>query len=348
MPNGEFFTDYGQRLGMVRWRIEKLALVLGLPIPFLLPFVLESGDVSLLASVYITAIAVLGLNVIVGYTGEIVLAQGAFMAIGAYTASQLFGVGFGLVPAAIGGGLMTAFIALIFGLPAARVKGFYIAISTLALQFIADWFFQNADLEWIHGGSLQYFPQEIGLFADALIITPGNSFYWVCLVALIVFAVLSINIKRTALGRMFRATNDNDLAAEVLGVNVLRMKLLAFVIGGFMIGVAGAFWGFYISVISPEFFDLSITLDHYIMLFLGGIGTVWGAIIGTGVITFFTEFLRTLIPFLGTFLPLSNVAPLKQVVYGMLIIVVLIFEPRGIMSILGSIKEYLRNWPYAY
>jgi branched-chain amino acid transport system permease protein len=348
VPNGEYFTDYGQRLGLVRWRIEKVALLLGLPVPFLLPFVLNSGDVGLLTSIFITAIAVLGLNVIVGYAGEIVLAQGAFMAIGGYTANQILGYGVGLIPAALAGGLMTALVALAFGLPAARVKGFYIAISTLALQFIAEWFFQNADLAWLHGGGLQYYPSELGLVGGMVMVAPGNSLYWVSLASFLVFAVVSFNLRRTSLGRMFRAVNDNDLAAEVLGVDVLRMKLLAFLIGGFMIGFSGALWGFYLSVLSPEFFTLDVTLNHYIMLFLGGIGTVWGAILGTGLITFATELLRELVPYFGAFLPLSNVAPLKQVVFGVLIIVVLILEPKGLMSILSSVKEYLRSWPYAY
>ena len=379
MPSGEFFTSYEAREGLFRWRIQRIALVLALPIPFALPFVLGSGRISLFTQMYIVAISVLGLNVILGYAGEIVLAQGAFMMIGAYTASRLLeanagllpallagglmvaavAVAFmmigaytasrllevdaGLLPAILGGGFMVALVAVAFGLPSFRVKGFYIAITTLALQFIAEWFFNNDQLSWIHGGTQQIFPAEIGLVGTMLPISTRPDLYYLSLVLLLLFALLSLNLSRTSYGRVFRAVHENDLAAGVLGVNVFKNKLLAFAIGGFMIGVSGGLFGYYIGFVDPGFFGLNRTLEQYVMLLFGGLGRVWGALIGVGVVTFILEFLRN---FLQANFPQAT--SLVSVFFGVIIIVVLAVEPKGVLAALGQLKEYLRNWPYAH
>jgi len=350
MPCGEYFTSFNERMSLVRWRIEKVALIFGV-IPLAAPFVLSPGQVSLLTGIFITAIAVLGLNVILGYAGEIVLAQGAFMAIGAYTTSQLLGTGIGLLPSMIGGGLIAALIAIIFGLPSFRVKGFYIAITTLALQFISEWFFQTSRFDWLHGGSQQTMPYEAALVGDMLMISSeGMSIYFFAFALLVLFALASFNISRTAIGRAFRAVHNNDLAAAVLGIDVYKNKLMAFGIGGFIIGFAGGVWGFYLGFVSAEFFTLELTIDHYVMLLFGGLGYVWGAILGTGVVTILLEVLRGFVPILSDIIPGLGVSvgPIRLVVFGIVIIAVLAIEPKGLMAALGKIKEYLRKWPYAY
>lgn len=343
MPSGEFFTSYEAREGLFRWRIQRIALVLALPIPFVLPFVLESGRISLFSQMYIFAIAVLGLNVILGYAGEIVLAQGAFMMIGAYTTAQLLGMDVGFLPAIFVGGVMVALVAVAFGLPSFRVKGFYIAITTLALQFIAEWFFNNGQMAWIHGGTQQTFPATVGLVGTAFPLSSRQDLYYLSLVLLLLFALLSLNLSRTSYGRVFRAIHENDLAAGVLGVNVFKNKLLAFAIGGFMIGVSGGLFGYYIGFVDPGFFGLNRTLEQYVMLLFGGLGRVWGALIGVGVVTFILEFLRN---FLQANFP--NATSLVSVFFGVIIIVVLAVEPKGVLAALGQLKEYLRNWPYAH
>ncbi|MEF8789316.1 MAG: branched-chain amino acid ABC transporter permease [Haloarculaceae archaeon] len=344
MPCGEYFTDYTSRQGLFRWRTQRIALLLGLPVPFLVPFLFGGGTVSLLSQAYIFAIAVLGLNVILGYAGEIVLAQGAFMAIGAYTASRLLGTGVGLLPAMVVGGLVTATVAVAFGLPSFRVKGFYIAISTLALQFIAvDWFFQNDRAAWIHGGTQQTVPVDVGLVGPFLTVGGDTAVYYVALVMVGLFALLSLNLSRTGIGRTFRAVHENDLAAAVLGVNVFRNKLFAFAIGGFMIGAAGALFGFYLGFIDAEFFTLTLTLEHYVMLLFGGLGRVWGALLGTGVVTVLRDTLRDVFSAVA-----PNATALIPVIFGVVIIVVLAVEPKGVLAGLGQVKEYLRKWPYAY
>lgn len=348
MPCGEYFTDYGSRMGLARWRTQRIALVLGLPIPFLVPFFIGGGTMTLLSQAYIFAIAVLGLNVILGYAGEIVLAQGAFMAIGAYSTSRLLSVGAGLLPAILVGGFITAVVAVAFGLPSFRVKGFYIAISTLALQFIAEeWFFVNQQASFIHGGSQQLLPSNVGLVGPLGAVGTDLEKYFIALSMMLLFALLTYNLSRTGVGKTFRAIHENDLSAAVLGVNVFRNKLLAFAIGGFMIGVAGGLLAFQGGFISPQQFTLDLTLEHYVMLLFGGLGRVWGALLGVGVVTLVQDYLQEILQVVKE-LTGTNATSTVPVFFGVIIIVVLAVEPKGVLAALGKIKEYLRTWPFAY
>jgi branched-chain amino acid transport system permease protein len=344
MPCGEYFTSYEERMGLIRWRTERIAFVLALPIPFLLPFVLSGGAVSLLTRIFIFILAVLGLHVILGYAGEIVLAQGAFMAIGAYGSTRIVAeAGLGLVPGMLVGGLLTAAVAVLFGLPSWRVKGFYIAISTLALQFVAEWFFSTNGLSMIHGGTQQNLPSEVGLIGDLILINTATKQYFVVLAVVALFALLTLNLSRTGIARIFRGIHENDLSSAVLGIDVFRNKLLAYAIGGFMIGVSGSLYSLYIGFITPEYFTITLTLEHYVMLLLGGMGRVWGVILGVSVVTLVQEEIQSLILTYA-----SNATALEPVFFGVLIIVVLAVEPKGVIAALGQIKEYLRKWPYAY
>lgn len=344
MPCGEYFTSYEDRMGLVRWRIEHVAFVLALPIPFLIPFQLGGGAVSMITKIFIFIIAVLGLHVILGYAGEIVLAQGAFMAIGAYASTRIVvEAGAGLIPGMLVGGLLTAAVAVLFGLPSWRVKGFYIAISTLALQFIAIWFFENNQLAFVHGGSQQNVPRDVGLIGDYFTIGSATEQYFFVFAVMAIFALLTLNLSRTGIGRVFRGIHENDLSSAVLGINVFWNKLLAYAIGGFMIGVAGSLYALYIGFISPEFFTIELTLEHYVMLLLGGMGRVWGVILGVSLVTIVEDEIRDLL--LGY---AADATALEPLFFGIVIIVVLAVEPKGLLAGLGQIKDYLRKWPYAY
>lgn len=352
-PSGEYFTDYESRMGLVRWKIERIALLLALPIPLALPFLVGRSTWLFVSSIYITAIAVIGLNVILGYAGEIVLAQGAFMAIGAYTTSRVLSSGiaeFGLLPALLVGGLVTAVVAMIVALPSFRVKGFYIAITTLALQFISEWFFANPEMAFLHGGAQQFMPSQVGLVGGFVEVGRNEpSFYYLTFAMMALFALVSWNLSRTGVGRALRAVRDNDLAAAVLGINVYLNKLLAFSLGGFIIGVSGGLYSLYIRTINPEFFTIQLTIDHYVMLIFGGLGHVWGALLGTGAVSFLLDILRSgIISMAQTFGFSPSSTAIRPVIFGFIIIAVLILEPKGIVAVLGKIKEYLRNWPYAY
>ncbi len=345
MPCGEYFTSYEDRMGLIRWRIERIAFVLGLPIPLVAPFFLGGELISVFTLIFIFTIAVLGLHVMLSYAGEIVLAQGAFMAIGAYTAARIVNeLGLGLLPAMLIGGTITAVVAVIFGLPAWRVKGFYVAISTLALQFIAvEFFFRRSEFEVIHGGAQQSMPSEVGLIGDFLTIGTATEEYYFVLVIMVLFAILTMNLSRTGIGRMFRALHENDLSAEVLGINRFRNKLMAYAIGGFMVGVAGSLFAVYIGFLSPEFYDIEITLLHYVMLLIGGMGRVWGVVLGVTVVELLDHYILELLVDI-----FPDATALEPLFFGIIIIVVLIVEPKGLMAALGQLKEYLRKWPYAY
>lgn len=353
MPCGEYFTDYTDRMGLVRWRIEWAALLLGLPVPLLLPFFIESIPVlsqTIVIQIFIVAIAVLGLNIIVGYAGELVLAQGAFMGIGAYTTINFLDLGVGLFPAVLAGGLLTSVISLIAGLPSYRVKGYYVAISTLVLQFIADWFFANNDAEWLTGGTQQTMPVNVGLIGEAFSIRSGSlEHYYVMFFLMLVVVLLTVNLSRSSLGRSMRAVRDNDLAADVLGLQVFKTKLLAYFVGGFFVGVAGGLWAFHIGIVEPGHYDFLVTIEHYTILILGGLGYVWGALIGTSVLLPFESMLfgyaPSAIDMLGVDIAVGGV---RNVIFGLLIITVLMIEPKGVIAFLGKVKEYFRKWPFSY
>jgi branched-chain amino acid transport system permease protein len=339
-------------MGLIKWRIQWAGLILGLPIPFILPHFISPSFQSVVVNIYITAIAVLGLNVMLGYAGEIVLAQGAFMAVGAYSTSQLLSKfpALGLLPTVVIGGLITAFIAMFFALPSLRAKGFYVAIATLALQFIAEWFFSASELEWIHGGKRQILPTEPSLIGGFLPLKGELTFYYLTFVILLVVAVIAFNLRRTAIGRAFRAIFQNDLAAGVLGVEIFRNKVLAFAIGGFMVGMAGGLYAFYLGFIDSSYFTITLTLDHYVMLLFGGLGRVWGALVGTVSISLLLEGIRDAVPVIADLVPGvgASVLPIRLLIFGSVIIVTLAIEPRGVLALLGQIKEYLRKWPYSY
>jgi len=353
MPCGEYFTDYTDRMGMVRWRIEWAVLLLGLPVPLLLPFVIESIPVlsrTIVIQIFVVAVAILGLNIIVGYAGELVLAQGAFMGIGAYTTVNLLEFGIGLLPAVLAGGALTSIIALAVGLPSYRVKGYYVAISTLVLQFIANWFFRNENAEWLTGGSQHSMPVEIGLIGGALRIESGSlEHYYLMFAVLLVVLLMTVNLSRSSIGRSMRAIRENDLAADVLGLQVFKTKLIAYSLGGFFVGVAGGLWAFHIGLVTPGHFDFLVTIEHYTILILGGLGYVWGALIGTSILLPFDSLLFEYAPgaleLIGVDIAVGGV---RNVIFGALIIGVLMVEPKGVISYLAKVKEYFRKWPFSY
>lgn len=353
MPCGEYFTEYTGRMGLIRWRIEWAALLLGVPIPLVLPFFIESVPIlsqTIVIQIFIVAVAILGLNIMVGYTGELVLAQGAFMGIGAYTTINLLEMGAGLLPAVLAGGILTAGIALITGLPSYRVKGYYVAISTLVLQFTASWFFSNQEASWLTGGTQQAMPVNVGLVGEAMSIRSGSiEHYYLMFAVLLAVVLLTVNLSRSSLGRSMRAVRDNDLAAGVLGLQVFKTKLLAYFVGGFFVGVAGGLWSFHIGIVDPGHYAFVVTIEHYTILILGGLGYVWGALIGTGILLPFEAMLFSYAPAALAFLGIDiAVGGVRNVFFGALIIVVLMLEPKGVISYLAKVKEYFRKWPFSY
>jgi branched-chain amino acid transport system permease protein len=352
MPCGEYFTSHDERIGLLRWRIERVAFAIFAPLLIVLPFTVDSLPVlsmPLLFTILITIIAVLGLNIIVGYTGELMLAQGALMGLGAYTSLNLFNP-LGLLPAIFVGGAIASIVSLVAALPVKRLKGYYVAITTFALQFIVEWFLKNDNYFWLTGGDLQVLSGQTMLIGSSVPIRSESLlFYYFTIAILVLVAIVSFNISRTSLGLFFRAVRENDLAAEVLGVNVYRSKLLAFATGGFVVGMAGGLWVFYIGLADVGHYSFDVTLLHYIFLIFGGMGRVWGTVLGVSILVtlrqVLREFLRGLFDSVGVSV---NIGGVVATLYGILIIIVLIVESKGFLALLGKLKKYLRKWPSAY
>ena len=295
----------------------------------------------------ITLISVVGLNVVTGYCGQISLGQAAFMAMGAYISafcSTRFGWSFWAVLPI--GGLAAALTGLIFGLPSLRVKGFYLVIATVAAQFIIIYLLSH--LPWFSGSTgMTVSAPQLGSIDFA----SRQNYYYINLGVAGIMLFLAKNLARSDIGRAFIAIRDNDLAAEVLGIDTFRYKLLAFVISAFYAGIAGCLLGFYTRYIQFEQYSLMDSIWQLGMLIVGGMGSSMGAIFGTLFIKLLDEGAATLSPTLANIFPQISSgiwAGLSPMVYGAIIIAFLVLEPRGINHRWLIFKASYRLWPFSY
>jgi branched-chain amino acid transport system permease protein len=303
------------------------------------------GVFNLLA---ITVIAATGLNILVGYCGQLSIGHAGFMAVGAYTAAILtnrFELPFlvGLICA----GLMAGIIGLIFGLPSVRVKGFYLAITTIAAQFIIIWVINH----WGLTGGFEGIRVPYASIGGFVFRSEASQFY-----LMMVITVLGIffakNLARTKVGRAFIAVRDNDLAAEVMGINPLYYKLLAFFIGCFYAGIAGALYAHWAGSLYAEQFSFTESILYVGMIIIGGLGTTLGPILGVVGISLLKQFLTVgVVPFLEntfTMLPSGFATGVAPMVFGLVIILFLILEPRGLAHRWSLLKASYRMWPFSY
>jgi len=322
---------------------------LGVLFLLLAVFPFMAGD-YLLYMANITGIAIvaaLGLNILTGAAGQISLGHAAFVGIGAYTSAILvnrFGLPFLLcLPLA---GLAAAFFGILVGAPSMRMKGLYLCITTLAAQVIFEFFFVH--WESLTGGirGLNIAPPDI----FGLDIGTEFSFYWVTLVVVIITATISRNIFRTRVGRAFIAIRDRDISAELMGINLFRYKLYAFAISSFFAGIAGCLWVNHLKSITPEHFPLHESIRFLAMIIVGGLGNVLGAIYGAIFMTLIPEVLQTILKFFEGIFPhaMSFLFPLQTVVFGLLIVVFLVFEPHGLAEMWCRVKSHFRLWPFKH
>jgi len=311
---------------------------------FTLPLWGTDYALAMACIVGIHVIATLGLNLTTGNAGLISLSHGAFLGVGCYIVAGLgkLGVPFYVtIPVA---GLATALLGLVVGLPSLRVKGIYLAIATLAAHFILTFIFR----EWepVTGGIPGTSIPRAELFGYALA-TDRSKFYPIFVCALFL-AIAAKNLARTYIGRAFIAVRDRDISAEILGVNLLRTKLLAFAVGAFYAGVAGALLGYFYGAITPEYFSLTLSVFYLAAVIVGGLGTVLGSVLGALFMTFVPEVLRLLAHASAQLLPgvAGLLLPMQQVVFGLLIIGFLIFEPHGLAAIWGRIRRVFHLWPF--
>ena len=308
---------------------------------------------AILIPFLILSLAALGLNILTGYAGQVSLGTAAFMAVGAF-ASYNFMLrvpGMPILVAFIGGGLMAAFVGILFGLPSLRIRGFYLAVATLAAQFFILWVLTKVG--WITNYS------SSGVITAQQIVILGYHFntpaakYLLVLSIVAVMALGAKNMARSNVGRSWMAVRDMDVAAEVIGIRLMRAKLLAFAMSSFYCGIAGALFAYaYLGTVEPEAYSLDLSFRILFMVIVGGVGTVLGSFLGSAFITLLPVLLSVTVRFLDSSLNLriaeSAISNLELMVFGGLIIFFLIVEPHGLARLWQIAKEKLRLWPFPH
>ncbi|CAN7742787.1 branched-chain amino acid ABC transporter permease [Variovorax sp. LjRoot290] len=310
---------------------------------FALPLYGSDYVLAMSCIIGIHVIATLGLNITTGSTGQISLAHAAFMGVGCYTVAWLAKHGIPFFVALPAAGLLAALIGVLVGLPSLRVKGLYLAIATLAAHFILTFIFR----EWepVTGGVPGTSIPRARLFGFELVGDRAN-FYLIFGCAFLM-ALAVRNLSRTHIGRAFIAVRDRDISAEILGVSLLRTKLLAFALGAFYAGVAGGLLGYFYGSITPEYFVLTLSIFYLAAIIVGG-STVLGSILGAMFMTFVPELLRLTSHVSSQWFPgiAALLLPMGQIVFGVLIIVFLIFEPRGLSAVWARVRRTFHVWPF--
>ncbi len=347
MESGIFHSTYQADMGLRRTHTQKARIVLFILVMVAFPFFANRYYLTLANQVGIATIGAIGLNILVGYTGQISLGQGGFLAVGAYTAGILTArMGMPWYASTLIACFVTAFVGAIFGIPSLRLKGLYLAIATLAAQEIILWVVTHWDV--VTGGVDALVVPNPTLFGIQM--NTDFNFYWVTWGLVGITALATINLFRTHFGRAFVAIRDQDIAAEVMGVNLFRYKLLAFAISSFFVGLAGALTAHYRSIVTWERFTINVSVVYLAMIIIGGLGSVPGSFFGATFMTLLPAILTNLGRALkSTFPIIEAIIPfVQQAAFGLVIILFLIFEPEGLNKMWRNIKDYFRLWPFSY
>lgn len=349
LPCGISNETYGDDMAIVRTHFQWGLLLSFLVFMFCVPLIASNYILNLLNTMGIVLIAVLGIQILTGYCGQISLGHAAFMGIGGYI-SAILSVKAGwpfwaCLPCA---GVGAALIGLLFGLPALRVKGFYLILTTLAVQFILMYVIYIIPNQTGGADGLTVPPPELG---NVVFDTKG-SFYYITLTVVVIMTLLAKNIVRTRVGRSFIAIRDNDLAAEVMGVSLFRYKLLAFFIGCFFAGIAGSLWVHFTTYVHPTYFTLMDSIWFLGMIIVGGLGSISGAVFGTIFLKGLEEITLVVTPGLEALLPPewkgAVTGSLGMILQGLVILLFLIYEPHGMSHRWGIIKSGYRLWPFSF
>jgi branched-chain amino acid transport system permease protein len=349
--NGQFKTSYRADSQIFPIRQDRIAMALLLLLAFVLVplFASEYLFRAILIPFLILSLAALGLNVLVGYCGQISLGTGAFMAVGAYAAYN-FHVrieGMPLIASLLLGGLCSTGVGVLFGIPSLRIKGLYLAVATLAAQFFCDWAFLR--IKWFTNDSPSGNVSVSGLRALGFEIESPVQKYLFCLAIVALFALLTKNLVRSAIGREWMAMRDMDVAAAVIGIRPVYAKLSAFAVSSFIVGVAGALWGFvHLSSWEPAAFSIDRSFQLLFMVIIGGLGSVMGSFFGAGFIIILPIILSQLPAWFGIPINTETAAHLEFMIFGALIVFFLIVEPHGIARLWSTAKEKLRLWPFPH
>jgi branched-chain amino acid transport system permease protein len=349
--NGQFKTSYHADQQIFPILQDKL-VILGLvafaflAIPFL---VSEYSFRAILIPFLILSMAALGLNVLVGYCGQISLGTGAFMAIGAYGAYNFFVRvdGMPLIAALLLGGVCSTVVGVLFGLPSLRIRGLYLAVATLAAQFFTDWAFLR--IRWFTNDSSSGSVSVAGLNVLGMPIETPVQKYLFCLSFVCVFALMAKNLVRGHIGREWMAMRDMDVAAAVIGIRPVYAKLSAFAVSSFIVGVAGGLWGFvHLGSWEPAAFSVDRSFQLLFMVIIGGLGSIAGSFFGAAFIVLLPIALDALPAAMGVPIDTALASHLTSMVFGALIVFFLIVEPHGIARLWATAREKLRLWPFPH
>jgi len=345
LPCGVFAQNYAQDMGILRTKSQWLMLVVFLIFLLACPLFFSDRVLTIMTIIGITIVSVQGLNILTGYCGQISIGHAGFMAVGAYTSGILtakLGVPFwvALPCAALAAGM----VGLIFGLPSLKIKGFYLIMATIAAQFIIAWLI--IQLRSITGGpdGLSVPRPEIGSF----VFRSKTSYFYLVMTIACLATFLAQNIVRTRAGRAFVAIRDNDLAAEVMGINLWAYKLIAFFIGCVYAGVAGSLLVHYFAFACLDQFPFMNSVWYLGMLIVGGMGSIPGAIFGAVSLKLLDELVTIVGPVLSAVFAAQAAASLALISRGAVIMLFLIFEPRGLAHRWDLIKGYYRLWPFSH
>ena len=353
--NGQFKTTYQADQQIFPIRQDRIAIGLLLAVAFFVVPALASDYFyrAILIPLVIMSMAALGVNILVGYCGQISLGSGAFMAVGAYAAYNFFVrfPGMPLIPALILGGLCATFFGILFGLPSLRVKGLYLAVATLAAQFFSDWMFLR--IKWFTNNSDSGSVSVSNLQVLGMPIDSAVSKYIFCLSLLVIVAMLAKNLVRGAIGREWMAIRDMDVAAAVIGIRPMYAKLSAFAVSSFIVGMAGALWAFvHLSSWEPAAFSVEISFRLLFMVIIGGMGSIMGAFFGAAFIVvlpiFLNQFLPALAGLFGIEISTAAVSHAELIIFGGLIVWFLIVEPHGLAKLWSIGKQKMRLWPFPH
>ena len=334
-------------LPIAKWTVAILAVLFFAVIPLSL----HEYYLSIANLVWIAVIGALGLNILVGYTGQVSIGHGAFMSVGAYTAANLATRLDSPWPVnLLAGGLMAAAVGAVVGIPSLRIKGLYLAIATLAGQLIIEWTINH--VTFISGGvqaSIEVPRPRLG----SMVLSSQRDMYFFLLVFVVLAIVGTMNLVRSRVGRAFIAIRDQDIAAEIIGIDIFRYKLLAFAISSFYAGMTGVLYTYFLGIANYEQFQIGVSIDYLAMIIIGGLGSVLGSIFGAIFVTLLPIVIRlSMEAFGGLFLPqqvvLNLIPNLRLMMFGALIVFFLIVEPDGLNRLWRNIRSYFRIWPFAY
>ncbi len=353
--NGQFKTTYRADQQIFPIMQDRVGVLLLLAVAFLVVPMLASDYFfrAILIPFVIMGLAALGVNILVGYCGQISLGSGAFMAVGAYGAYNFFAriPGMPLIPALILGGLCATVFGILFGLPSLRVKGLYLAVATLAAQFFSDWLFLRVKWFTLDSPSGSVSVSQLQVFG--IPIESALSKYLFCLTILVVVALLAKNLVRSAIGREWMAIRDMDVAASVIGIRPMYAKLSAFAVSSFIVGMAGALWAFvYLSAWEPSAFNVDLSFKLLFMVIIGGLGSIMGSFFGAAFIVVLPIFLNQFLPWVGSLFGVAvstaTASHIELMIFGALIVWFLIVEPHGLAKLWSVGKQKLRLWPFSH